>query len=111
MKMSGENNNNKQLTDEPENPIIEVGNEGTGDNAGDATPEDTFRKVIEGQKSTIDMLMEQVESLNGQIARLVRTQGTIADDGANPDTLHDDVQPMPENYVYLKDLGSEIGKR
>lgn len=102
---------NKQLTEEPENPIIEVGNEGAGDNAGDATPEDTFRKVIEGQKSTIDMLMEQVESLNGQIARLVRTQGTPADDGANPDTLHDEPQPMPENYVYLKDLGSEIGKR
>ena len=61
---------NKQLTEESENPIIEVGNEGAGDNAGDATPEDTFRKVIEGQKSTIDMLMEQVESLNGQITRL-----------------------------------------
>lgn len=108
LKMSDEN---KQLTEEPENPIIEVGNEGAGGDAGDATPEDTFRKVIEGQKTTIDMLMEQVESLNGQIARLVRTQGTPADDGANPDTLHDEPQPMPENYVYLKDLGSEIGKR
>lgn len=102
---------NKQLTNEPENPIIEVGNEGAGNNAGNANPEDTFRKVIEGQKSTIDMLMEQVESLNGQIARLVRTQGTRADDGANPDTLHDGPQPVPENYVYLKDLGSQIGKR
>lgn len=101
----------KELTPEPENPIIEVGNEGAGDNAGNATPEDTFRKVIEGQKSTIDMLMEQVESLNGQIARLVRTQGTPADEGQNPDTLHDEPQPMPENYVYLKDLGSQIGKR
>lgn len=100
---------NKQLTDEPENPIIEVGNEGAAD-AGE-NPEDTYRKVIEGQKSTIDMLMEQVESLNGQIARLVRTQGTPADDGANPDTLHDEPQPMPEDYIYLKDLGSEIGKR
>lgn len=106
--MSEENN---QLTPEPENPIIEIGNEGAGDDAGNANPEDTFRKVIEGQKSTIDVLMEQVESLNGQIARLVRTQGTTADDGANPDTLHDEPQPIPENYVYLKDLGSEIGKR
>ena len=101
----------KELTEEPENPIIEVGNEGAGDNAGNESPEDTYRKVIEGQKSTIDLLMEQVESLNGQIARLVRTQGTPADDGENPDTLHDEPQPMPENYVYLKDLGSEIGKR
>ena len=99
----------KQLTDEPENPIIEVGNEGNAD-AGE-NPEDTYRKVIEGQKSTIDMLMEQVQSLNGQIARLVRTQGTPAEGGVNPDTLHDDVQPLPENYVYLKDLGSQIGKR
>lgn len=106
--MSEENN---QLTEGQENPIIEAGNEGAGDNAGEATPEDTFRKVIEGQKSTIDMLMEQVESLNGQIARLVRTQGTTAEGGVNPDTLHDDMQPLPEDYVYLKDLGSEIGKR
>lgn len=103
------NDENKQLTDEPKNPIIELGNEGKA-GAGE-NPEDTYRKVIEGQKSTIDMLMEQVESLNGQIARLVRTQGTSADEGQNPDTLHDEPQPMPENYVYLKDLGSEIGKR
>lgn len=83
--------------------------------AGEETPEDTqgndFGKVIEAQNKTIETLLGQIESLNGQISKLVRSSGTVS--SADPDG---DVKPSPapakgEDYVYLKELGSQIGKR
>ena len=84
--------------------------------AGAVTPEDTasFEKVIEQQNNTIETLLKQVNSLNDQIARYVRNTSTPAnDDQANTHTPSErgyDVS-IKEDYVYLKDLGREIGKR
>lgn len=83
-------------------------------NAGAETPEDTqgneFGKVIDAQNKTIETLLGQIESLNGQISKLVRSNGTAS--SADPD---EDMKPIPaptkdEDYVYLKELGSQIGK-
>ena len=83
--------------------------------AGAETPEDTtgFEKVIERQNATIETLLKQVDSLNDQIARYVRNTSTPASDNGNTYTPNDrdyDVS-IKEDYVYLKDLGWEIGKR
>ena len=83
--------------------------------AGAETPEDTsgFEKVIERQNATIETLLKQVDSLNDQIARYVRNTSTPASvdgDAHIPDERNYDVS-IKEDYVYLKDLGGEIGKR
>lgn len=109
--------------DEPQN-VNNLPEDNTDDNmqvnpanpsAGAETPEDTqgndFGKVIEAQNKTIETLLGQIESLNGQISKLVRSSGTAS--SADPDG---DVKPNPapakgEDYVYLKELGSQIGKR
>lgn len=84
--------------------------------AGAETPEDTtgFEKVIERQNATIETLLKQVDSLNDQIARYVRNTSTPASDegSANPASIIEYESPTDEEgYVYLKDLGREIGKR
>lgn len=83
--------------------------------AGAGTPEDTasFEKVIEQQNNTIETLLKQVNSLNDQIARYVRTTSTPTSDQEPAYTSSDrdyDVT-IKEDYVYLKDLGRDIGKR
>lgn len=109
--MSEEKHDNTNLQEDNTDDNMGAGGNGNaGEGAGNENPEDTLRKVIDGQKATIDTLMEQVESLNGQIAKLVRSQGAKVDDSDNPDKK-DEPSSIPENYVYLKDLGAEIGKR
>jgi len=99
---------NEQLTEPPEEPTIEP-SEDTG--AGHVSSEDTLKGIIAKQNGTIDTLTDQIESLNAQIAKLVRSSGSQVE-GANTDNGFEDDDPTSrEDYVYLKDLGAEIGKR
>lgn len=86
--------------------------------AGEGTPEDTpagtaYEQTITKQQDTINTLLERIDSLNAQIADYVRSTGSKADEGANPDDNGQgaNANAIPEDYVYLKDLGKEIGKR
>lgn len=108
---------------EPDNNNLPEGN--TDDNmqltgsaaAGEGTPEDTaagnaYEHTIERQQETINTLLGRIDSLNAQIADYVRSTGSRADEGADPDDNGSASAPViPEDYVYLKDLGREIGKR
>ena len=111
-------------TDKKENLPNEDGNAtmGAGDTvqqqaAGEKTPEDTaggYQKVIDKQNETINTLLDQIDNLNTQIARFVRKTSTpTSDEGkADPASIPEPVKPTDEEgYVYLKDLGREIGKR
>lgn len=110
------NNKNDDLSNIEETATIMADDTAQQQAAGAVTPEDTasFEKVIEQQNATIETLLKQVNSLNDQIARYVRNTSTPAnDDQANTNTLSEreyDVS-IKEDYVYLKDLGREIGKR
>ena len=92
-----------------------VSNETSG--AGTGTPEDTpntLEDLVKSQTETISLLIEQNKSLQNQLRETVRSQGTIID-GANETTgVFENVPPasqLPENYVSLKDLGKEFGKK
>ena len=82
--------------------------------AGDA-PEDTLGKYLETinkQQEYINTLIGQVDSLNKQIVSYVRSTGAEPSKGTEPPDNHAQVRDkLPEDYVYLKDLGKEIGKR
>lgn len=111
---------------EDNNPAnLDATGNGAAQGAGDKAPEDTQgsgvdfsaiieaqRKTIEQQQATISEALEQVSSLNKQIAEYVRSVGSPAPDGQAPDdgTKTPDSR-IPEDYTYLKDLGKEIGKR
>ena len=112
------NATNDNLNIVPEDDNIQP-DTGTDTGAGVSTPEDTpnaenpYQSTIEQQNSTIQALMEQNERLTTQINKLIRNGAAIVDDSStgsaslpdNPDiTVSDD-------YVPLKDLGSEFGKR
>lgn len=109
-----EQDKNENLLNEEKGVTI-TPDDGAKPAAGAETPEDTvgFEKVIERQNATIETLLKQVESLNDQIARYVRNTSTPASDSGNtytPNEREYDVT-IKEDYVYLKDLGGEIGKR
>lgn len=102
----------------PEDGNIQSGT-GTDTGAGASAPEDTpkpenpYQSTIEQQNSTIQALIEQNERLTTQINKLIRNGAAIVDDSSTGNT------PMPDNpditadddYIPLKDLGSEFGKR
>lgn len=108
-------NDNLNIVPEDDNMQADTG---TDTGAGVSTPEDTqagnpYQSTIEQQNSTIQALMEQNERLTVQINKLIRNGAAIVDDSStgnasipdNPDiTVSDD-------YIPLKDLGSEFGKR
>lgn len=110
------NDKNDSLPNEGKGATITPDDTAQQQAAGAGTPEDTasFEKVIEQQNSTIETLLKQVNSLNDQIARYVRTTSTPANDNQEntytPNDREYDVT-IKEDYVYLKDLGGEIGKR
>lgn len=110
------NNNNQDLSNIEETATITAGDTVQQQAAGEKTPEDTasFEKVIEQQNNTIEALLKQVNSLNDQIARYVRNTSTpTSNEGsADPASIIEPEKPTDkEDYVYLKDLGREIGKR
>lgn len=105
----------KKLTEgNPDDTMQKTGTAG----AGETAPEDTsagtaYEQTIAKQQDTITTLLDRVDSLNAQIADYVRSTGSKADEGANPDDNGQGASKnvIPEDYVYLKDLGKEIGKR
>ena len=108
--MNGEN-----LIENPDNAIIETSESGTAQ-AGQASPEDAkpdYEGLLKRQNETIAALIEQNKSLNDQIAAFVRNTGSRVDGATQTTgTYEDDTAPaIPENYVYLKDLGAAIGSR
>lgn len=100
----------------PENNDLQPGSEEdkikVADNvkAGTETPEDTFTETIAKQNETITTLLEQIDSLNAQITNYVRSTGTPASNQSS-DGFDDIDITLKDDYVYLKDLGSQIGKR
>lgn len=78
--------------------------------AGSEKPEDTFTETIAKQNETIAALLGQIDSLNAQITNYVRSTGAPAS-GQSSDGFDDVDITLKDDYVYLKDLGSQIGKR
>lgn len=120
MTTNNENGNatNDNLNPAPEDDNIQPGT-GTDTGAGASTPEDTpkpenpYQSTIEQQNSTIQALMEQNERLTTQINKLIRNGAAIVDDSSTGSASIPDNPDITENddYVPLKDLGSEFGKR
>lgn len=91
---------------------------GDAADAGAKTPEDTDvradprDKIIEQQTSTIDTLLQRTEQLTKQINSLLAMGAQINDGKA--DTGEQTQAPSPiedEEYVPLRNLGAEIGKK
>lgn len=114
-------NNNNNLPNGNTDVTLEP--TGAAQGAGEMTPEDTqgsidYQAVIDAQHETIEkqqalveQLLGKVDSMNAQIANYVRSVGTPAPEGQTPDIVQEPVNAIPDDYVYLKDLGKEIGKR
>lgn len=114
MEPKNEPDNNNLPEGNTDDTMQVAGNTG----AGEGTPEDTaavgsaYEATIERQQETINTLLSRIDSLNAQISDYVRSTGSRADEGADPDDNGSATAPViPEDYVYLKDLGREIGKR
>lgn len=112
------NATNDNLNIVPEDDNMQ-GDTGTDTGAGASTPEDTskadnpYQSTIDQQNSTIQALMEQNERLTTQINKLIRNGAAIIDDSSTGNASIPDNPDITENddYVPLKDLGSEFGKR
>lgn len=74
---------------------------------------DAQTQTIENQQKLVEQLLGKVDSMNAQIATYVRSVGAPAPEGSIPpdDGTKPPAGGIPEDYVYLKDLGKEIGKR
>lgn len=97
----------------------------TGTGAGQGSPEDTpatpsnevsaYERTIAAQNKTIELLTRQVESLNEQMGAFVRSVGAQAPEGEKPENAiyanPANTREIPEDYIYLKDLGKQVGKR
>ena len=115
---------NKNLQEGNTKATIEPTGKDTAQGAG-ANPEDTRAnvdyqaiidaqtKTIEKQQELVEQLLDRVNDVNAQISMYVRSVGAPAPDGINPpdDGTKPPAGGIPEDYVYLKDLGKEIGKR
>lgn len=115
---------NKNLQEDTTQATIEPTGKDAAQGAG-ANPEDTRANVdyqaiidaqtqtIENQQKLVEQLLGKVDSMNAQIATYVRSVGAPAPEGSNPpdDGTKPPAGGIPEDYVYLKDLGKEIGKR
>ena len=112
MDPNTEPNNNNLPEGNIDDNITVTGNAGAGENPEDTAAGNAYEHTIEQQQETINTLLGRIDSLNAQIADYVRSTGSRADEGVNPDDNGSDTAPViPEDYVYLKDLGREIGKR
>lgn len=80
--------------------------------AGTEQPEDTFTRTIAKQNETINELLAQIDNLNNQITNYVRSTGAPASNNQSSNDGFEDFDiTLKDDYVYLKDLGAEIGKR
>lgn len=110
--MASEDNNNLQEGNTPDTIGETQGDALTP--AGVEAPEDTasaYLKTIAEQQETINNLLGQVSSLNNQMASFARSMGSPVTQEDNPDKAAPVMAGLPDDYVYLKDLGKEIGKR
>lgn len=116
------NDNNENLQTDESTGNIAATAAGAAADAGAKTPEDTDvkadprDKIIEQQTSTIDTLLERTEQLTKQINSLLAMGAQIndgkADTGAQTQTQTQTFSPFEDDeYVPLRDLGAEIGKR
>lgn len=120
MTMKNENENatmNDNLNIVPEDDNMQA-DTGTETCAGASAPEDTqtgnpYQSTIEQQNSTIQALMEQNERLTVQINKLIRNGAAIVDDPlpGNPTMPDNPDITANDDYIPLKDLGSEFGRR
>lgn len=115
-------NNNTNLHETADDVNVSI--KDTGDSAGHGSPEDTqaepmngvsaYERTIAAQNKTIEFLTRQVESLNEQMGAFVRSVGSQVPEDQRPENdayANNAKREVPEDYVYLKDLGKEIGKR
>lgn len=89
--------------------------------AGVRAPEDTataanpWESIAGQQQDTIEKLTAHIESLNAQIARLVQGGAQISDAkpaAGNPQFMNEmPANTLPDDYVPLRELGREIGKK
>lgn len=115
--MTDESNETNLQTDESTDNIMATA-AGDAADAGAKTPEDTDvradprDKIIEQQTSTIDTLLERTEQLTKQINNLLAMGAQINDGKADTGAQAQPHNPIEEEeYVPLRDLGAEIGKR
>lgn len=115
-----ENNTNLQENNTPDT-ITLTAPDTTGGNvatisAGENAPEDTpnaQQQIINQQNETIAALLERTQSLTNQINELIRN-GAAINDGNSTNAQQQQQAATPslaDDYIPLKDLGAEIGKR
>lgn len=108
-----------------DNVVTALNNDGSNV-AGISVPEDTaFEKIIETKDAIISTYEKQVESLNAQIANLVRNGATITEEPKTPEAQQATQGAPVHNYMGgfgqgidaytesgfdVKSLGLEIGK-
>lgn len=110
--------NNVEITDNAPDSEIATG---IVPAAGVRAPEDTataanpWESIAGQQQETIEKLTAHIESLNAQIARLVQGGAQISDSKPAADNIqYMNAMPasnIPENYIPLRDLGKELGKK
>ncbi len=106
--------------------IVMASNNDVSNVAGISVPEDTaFEKIIETKDAIISTYEKQVESLNAQIANLVRNGASITEQPTTPEAQQATQGAPVHNYMGgfghgidaytesgfdVKSLGLEIGK-
>ena len=107
--------------------VVKASNNDVFNVAGISVPEDTaFEKIIETKDAIISTYEKQVESLNAQIASLMRNGASITEEPKTPEAEQATQGAPIHNYMGgfgqgidayadtgfdVKSLGLEIGKR
>ena len=107
--------------------VVTASNDDVSNAAGISVPEDTaFEKIIETKDAIISTYEKQVESLNAQIATLIRNGASITEQPRTPEAEQATQGAPVHNYMGgfghgidaytetgfdVKSLGLEIGKR
>lgn len=120
-----ENQTIDNVVTDNDNVVTALNNDGSNV-AGISVPEDTaFEKIIETKDAIISTYEKQVESLNAQIATLVRNGASITEQPRTPEAEQATQGAPVHNYMGgfgqgidaytegfdVKSLGLEIGKR
>lgn len=106
--------NNTPVTITPTAPDNPAANVATNSAEG-TTSEDTRtaqQQIIDQQNETITALLERTQSLTNQINELIRNGAAINDNSTQAQQQPQANTPsLADDYVPLKDLGAEFGKR
>ena len=122
----GENQATDNVVTDNDNVVTALNND-VPSAAGISVPEDTaYEKIIETKDAIISTYEKQVESLNAQIATLIRNGASIAEQPKTPEAEQATQGAPVHNYMGgfghgidaytetgfdVKSLGLEIGKR